>query len=1033
MGAARAGVGQAECALATLGSFALQVRERSVPSPSTQKARALLAYLILHRKTDVSRERLVEIFWPDADPQRARDSLNTAMHSIRRGLRAADLDADEYIFANKSVVRWNADVDLDVERLERANEESNEENVVRDALARYRGEFLEGDYDDWTVAERERISANYERLLAQTVRTTKEPEIAKRLIARNPYDEDAYAALIDAELAAGRYLSGAEIVAQCTSALKEIGVTPSASFIERYGDIGRTSTAGSGTLELPFVGRDAEFAEIAGIIEGARTIGPQIAVIAGEPGIGKSALVERLSNYALARGLRVVSVRAASDDTRAFGAWPALYESLSKNAFAQLAQAAQGTLTAELANAILACIPERSIIVLDDAQYLSGDAFETFVVLAKAVAAEGSHVIVACTRPEGLNSIVTRLAETPLVVTNLFALTDSQMEAAMALASIDLDVEMKQRLCVRARGHPLYLKGLLNQLVRSGALRREGRRWQLLRGESDVQFPASLRKLIESRIRARGAQAVVVAAALALEPPASAAEIADAVDLDQTAVLDALDDLLGYSIVTEPPSGPRQFAFSHDLLEETARNLLPAARRVWLHNQFAQVLARSTTRDRDIRRARHLESGGQFEEAARAYAAAARESVEWHAPHAALERCDAALDCLDRVVDSEQTHVLRSQVHEMRSNAYRVQWQLDDCVLAARKAVECARASTDQRRLADALLALRSSLLISEDPNDEGLLVVREVAIIGERLADKGLIAQALIDEAHRRRLARDYDRAMPCAQRGFAAARESGQDLLVVKAALQIIALQTAWWTFKNVDETCSILRAGMARVSPFDRIHAHFMLALLGIELERYADAELELAAVQSWLDDPASKQKVLTPGLARPETAIRYDYFQASLNARRGEWDTGLERFTRYATLYQRLLDVPRYRDLFAFAKIDLLLGRGLPEDHDLASELLSGAAPDWYGESGYQPFHAHEVVACRVHAVQRTSEVRGRLEQALGFLARESAALPYGIDVAYARVASSAGECGEGEVAARAAALHVEYRQRRLVSI
>src|SRR5215471_3483349 len=92
--------------LGTLGHFDLRVEGRSVPSPGTKKARAILAYLVGRAGTDVARERLLDIFWPGSGPVQASQSLKTALSSIRRCLRDAGLDPDEILVAEKSIVRW---------------------------------------------------------------------------------------------------------------------------------------------------------------------------------------------------------------------------------------------------------------------------------------------------------------------------------------------------------------------------------------------------------------------------------------------------------------------------------------------------------------------------------------------------------------------------------------------------------------------------------------------------------------------------------------------------------------------------------------------------------------------------------------------------------------------------------------------------------------------------------------------------------------------------------------------------------------
>jgi DNA-binding SARP family transcriptional activator len=49
----------------------------------------------------VPRERVLETFWPEADPQRARQSVKTATWSIRRALRGAACDPDDHLLIGK--------------------------------------------------------------------------------------------------------------------------------------------------------------------------------------------------------------------------------------------------------------------------------------------------------------------------------------------------------------------------------------------------------------------------------------------------------------------------------------------------------------------------------------------------------------------------------------------------------------------------------------------------------------------------------------------------------------------------------------------------------------------------------------------------------------------------------------------------------------------------------------------------------------------------------------------------------------------
>src|ERR1700686_3797490 len=98
----------ARTSLQTLGKLALLIDDKPINAPSTQKARALLVYLILRARKDVARDALLELFWPDWEPERARQSLKTATWSIRRSLRDAGFEPDDFLSARKTSIQWIA-------------------------------------------------------------------------------------------------------------------------------------------------------------------------------------------------------------------------------------------------------------------------------------------------------------------------------------------------------------------------------------------------------------------------------------------------------------------------------------------------------------------------------------------------------------------------------------------------------------------------------------------------------------------------------------------------------------------------------------------------------------------------------------------------------------------------------------------------------------------------------------------------------------------------------------------------------------
>lgn len=124
-----------------------------------RKRFALLAYLAATaRKGFHSRDRLLLMFWPEEDQERARASLRKAVHVLRQSLGEGVLVSrgdDELGFAEEAV--W-----CDAAAFDQAFEEGK----LARALELYRGELLEGffvpghgEFESWMETERARLRA----------------------------------------------------------------------------------------------------------------------------------------------------------------------------------------------------------------------------------------------------------------------------------------------------------------------------------------------------------------------------------------------------------------------------------------------------------------------------------------------------------------------------------------------------------------------------------------------------------------------------------------------------------------------------------------------------------------------------------------------------------------------------------------------------------------------------------------------------------------------------------------------------------
>ncbi len=206
-----------------LGGFRVRpLREgeqRTITRFRTQKTASLLAYLACHRHRSHPREALIELYWPEAEPESARHSLSLALSSLRNQLEPPGIPAGSVIFADRWSVELNPDAfTTDVLEFEQslrlaalaANVEARAAHLSR-AIKCYQGAFLPGCYDDWALAEQERLAGRFLQavrqlvaLLASRGELPRAVELARQSVTADPLREDLHAELIRLLAASGQ-------------------------------------------------------------------------------------------------------------------------------------------------------------------------------------------------------------------------------------------------------------------------------------------------------------------------------------------------------------------------------------------------------------------------------------------------------------------------------------------------------------------------------------------------------------------------------------------------------------------------------------------------------------------------------------------------------------------------------------------------------------------------------------------------------------------------------------------------------------
>jgi DNA-binding SARP family transcriptional activator/tetratricopeptide (TPR) repeat protein len=292
------------------------------------RARSILAMLLLAPRAVIPIETLIDRLWDAQPPAKARESLSVYVARLRASLRQAVGDDVQLVGRTRGGYLLDVDPEtVDVHRFRRLRQEAaafavsgdhdDAARLLREAGSLWHGQALGGVRGDWVARMRDALEE--ERRAAVIERITCELELGQhaalvgelgQLLARYPLDETLVAHQMTALYAIGRPADALSLYRETRGRLvEEQGAEPGPALSGLHQRIldrdpglaapapGPRRTAVEPPDSLPpepahFVGRDEELALLAG--------GHGVAVIAGMPGVGKTALAVRSAH--LARG-----------------------------------------------------------------------------------------------------------------------------------------------------------------------------------------------------------------------------------------------------------------------------------------------------------------------------------------------------------------------------------------------------------------------------------------------------------------------------------------------------------------------------------------------------------------------------------------------------------------------------------------------------------------------------------------------------------------------------------------------------------
>ena len=168
--------------VALFGRFCVQCGDQIVGGFDASKVQELFTYLLLYRHRSHPRETLAGILWGDSSTAQSKKYLRQALWQMQSALEASTTIAAEDLFlleANWINLNPAAPLWLDVAAFETAYNrvqgvpgqalDGQQLKTVHDAVELYRGDLLEGWYQDWCWYERERFQTMYLSLLDKLI------------------------------------------------------------------------------------------------------------------------------------------------------------------------------------------------------------------------------------------------------------------------------------------------------------------------------------------------------------------------------------------------------------------------------------------------------------------------------------------------------------------------------------------------------------------------------------------------------------------------------------------------------------------------------------------------------------------------------------------------------------------------------------------------------------------------------------------------------------------------------------------------
>ncbi len=778
----------------------------SVIEPRAELAFATALYFLFERKGRVSRRALERLLWPTASPSVASHRMRQTLLKLRKiGLPVERDGASRLVLRGVQVV-------VDSDCLSTTSGADWLSDNAMPVLLRGFDPTISDGYLDWVEGKKADLTATLSRSVLSLIASGRDQgnwtfvELqARALLRSSPGNEEATLALAEALAMRGEKLEGVRVLDHY---LSEIGSAPgdlrlsATTMRRRIADRMPAQPDGS-SPDIPLIGRTEQLAKLAHALKDAKSGHGSSCQIWGNPGIGKSRLLNEFLAFAALQGVASHRVQCrASDKTRslavlldlipllrnmrgAIGSAPETLEFFDRltrhnpkeskdSAFSGNSERTHFMLEHALSDTLDAVSDEVPLIIaIEDSHWLDPASAGVLSAITSRISTRRILMLFTSRNAPDANAdysgggvgnvFVPPLSEVDAV--NVVLATVHQRDHKITPPYLDWCVNV-------AEGNPYFLQELCNHWIETG---------------KEYVAPPSLTALLQNRVLRLSTSAMQLLQACALlENHSTIANLEQALHHQPSELLASINELAnaGMAATTTVTSrrggGAIRLTSRHDLLSDIALLQLAPPARAYLHRRAAIVLEAQIGEDSEASVlwscAKHWQLAGEGVNALRLAQSCAFHLLDAGLPTDALQAfdkaksyCESEADLLaiakgqvkaaylcsawQQVIDSEsQARQLQRKLHpgsgdhdELELMSLRAEWQNLSWDLTLQKSLLClaATSATPRHRVDAGVMALM--LLSHSDPSGESTPTYEQ--ILG--LASESDVPKEFVLKAH--------------------------------------------------------------------------------------------------------------------------------------------------------------------------------------------------------------------------------------------------------------------------------------------